>query len=354
MTVRPAFAQNRITSSVGVVARQVDVGEHERLLVAAAGEADARLLAHGAVHAVGADDVARADGVAVGERGGDAVGVLRDGGQHLGPKSRRRRARAPARAAAARCRSGGASACTGTPVGSALKSIGISTRSPSRMVNSGAWMPSLTRRRETSRPSSTSSVRALTAAAREVLAPSACRSTSVTSHAAGQQRCGQRQAGRAGSHDEDVGVVHAGVSFVSKFCQRLLAFPWCAAFAEKSTLVGLHLLAWASKADQTKAVILAAARERFAESGYEAATIRAIAADANIDPSMVMRYFGNKDQLFAAAAEFDLRFPDLSDVPPSELGHGVGVALPRRAGRRTTRSSCCCGRPPRMPKRRNA
>jgi AcrR family transcriptional regulator len=77
------------------------------------------------------------------------------------------------------------------------------------------------------------------------------------------------------------------------------------------------------KADQTKAVILAAARERFAESGYEAATIRAIAADANIDPSMVMRYFGNKDQLFAAAAEFDLRFPDLSDVPPSELGHAL-------------------------------
>jgi len=35
---------------------------------------------------------------------------------------------------------------------------------------------------------------------------------------------------------------------------------------------------------------------------------------------MVMRYFGNKEQLFAAAAEFDLRFPDLSDVPASELG----------------------------------
>jgi AcrR family transcriptional regulator len=77
------------------------------------------------------------------------------------------------------------------------------------------------------------------------------------------------------------------------------------------------------KADQTKAVILAAARERFAGSGYEAATIRAIAADANIDPSMVMRYFGNKDQLFAAAAEFDLRFPDLSAVPHAELGHAL-------------------------------
>jgi AcrR family transcriptional regulator len=81
------------------------------------------------------------------------------------------------------------------------------------------------------------------------------------------------------------------------------------------TLVGMG-----RKADQTKAVILAAARQRFAESGYEVATIRGIAADANIDPSMVMRYFGNKEQLFAAAAEFDLRFPDLSGLPRSEVG----------------------------------
>lgn len=34
-----------------------------------------------------------------------------------------------------------------------------------------------------------------------------------------------------------------------------------------------------------------------------------------------MRYFGNKDQLFAAAAEFDLRFPDLSGVDPATVGH---------------------------------
>jgi AcrR family transcriptional regulator len=35
---------------------------------------------------------------------------------------------------------------------------------------------------------------------------------------------------------------------------------------------------------------------------------------------MVMRYFGNKEKLFAAAAEFDLRLPDLSALPPSERG----------------------------------
>jgi AcrR family transcriptional regulator len=72
--------------------------------------------------------------------------------------------------------------------------------------------------------------------------------------------------------------------------------------------------------EETKAVILAAAREQFAKAGFERATIRAIAADANIDPSMVMRYFGSKDQLFAAAADFDLALPDLSDVDRDRLG----------------------------------
>ena len=71
---------------------------------------------------------------------------------------------------------------------------------------------------------------------------------------------------------------------------------------------------------ETKAAILAAARDRFATSGFSGATIRAIAADAGIDPAMVMRYYGSKDLLFAAAAEFDLRFPDLSGVAPGKLG----------------------------------
>jgi AcrR family transcriptional regulator len=74
------------------------------------------------------------------------------------------------------------------------------------------------------------------------------------------------------------------------------------------------------RSDATRAAILRAARERFAEDGYERATIRAIAAEANIDPSMVMRYYGNKERLFAAAAEFDLRLPDLAHLPVDQLG----------------------------------
>ncbi|WP_328651607.1 TetR family transcriptional regulator [Micromonospora sp. NBC_00330] len=74
------------------------------------------------------------------------------------------------------------------------------------------------------------------------------------------------------------------------------------------------------RSDATRAAILRAARERFAADGYERATIRAIAADAQIDPSMVMRYYGSKEGLFAAAAEFDLRLPDLTSVSPARLG----------------------------------
>jgi AcrR family transcriptional regulator len=70
----------------------------------------------------------------------------------------------------------------------------------------------------------------------------------------------------------------------------------------------------------TSARILRAARRRFAAEGYERTTIRAVAADAEIDPSLVMRYFGNKEGLFAAAASFDLELPDLSGVPRRELG----------------------------------
>ena len=74
---------------------------------------------------------------------------------------------------------------------------------------------------------------------------------------------------------------------------------------------------------ETKAAILAAARERFGATGFQAATIRGIAADAGIDPSMVMRYFGSKDKLFAAAAEFDLRFPDLTELDRAAVGRSL-------------------------------
>jgi AcrR family transcriptional regulator len=77
------------------------------------------------------------------------------------------------------------------------------------------------------------------------------------------------------------------------------------------------------RSDVTKAAILSAARVQFAACGYQGATIRAIASTAGVDPALVMRYFGNKEALFAEAANFDLRLPDLAALDRD----AVGVAL---------------------------
>ncbi len=51
----------------------------------------------------------------------------------------------------------------------------------------------------------------------------------------------------------------------------------------------------------TRAAIVAAAARRFAEAGYDATSIRAIAADAGVDPAVIVHFFGSKDGLFQAA-----------------------------------------------------
>ncbi|WP_326548341.1 TetR family transcriptional regulator [Mycolicibacterium sp. ND9-15] len=45
-------------------------------------------------------------------------------------------------------------------------------------------------------------------------------------------------------------------------------------------------------------VVLAAARKRFGAEGYDKTTLRAIARDAHVDPSMVLYLFGSKADLF--------------------------------------------------------
>ena len=56
---------------------------------------------------------------------------------------------------------------------------------------------------------------------------------------------------------------------------------------------------------RTEAAILAGARELFASEGFERTTIRGVAARAQVDPALVMQYFGSKEGLFAAAAKWD-------------------------------------------------
>jgi AcrR family transcriptional regulator len=52
---------------------------------------------------------------------------------------------------------------------------------------------------------------------------------------------------------------------------------------------------------ETREDILAAARNQFGERGYDATTIRGIAAEAGVNPALVHHFFGTKDQVFVAA-----------------------------------------------------
>lgn len=51
----------------------------------------------------------------------------------------------------------------------------------------------------------------------------------------------------------------------------------------------------------TRQAVLDAARARFSQDGFAAATIRKIAHDAGVDASLVIQFYGSKDELFAAA-----------------------------------------------------
>ncbi|MCZ7458753.1 TetR/AcrR family transcriptional regulator [Streptomyces sp. WMMC940] len=75
--------------------------------------------------------------------------------------------------------------------------------------------------------------------------------------------------------------------------------------------------------------ILEAAREEFAEHGYDKTSVRGIAKAAGVDPALVHHYFGTKDEVFAAAIEVSFE-PAL--VVPTILGEGkdgVGERLAR-------------------------
>ena len=77
----------------------------------------------------------------------------------------------------------------------------------------------------------------------------------------------------------------------------------------------------------TRADILAAARARFGTDGFDRTTLRAIAADVGVDAALVIRYFGSKQDLFAAAADFTIDLPDLTDVVEIVVGLILVVIL---------------------------
>ena len=73
----------------------------------------------------------------------------------------------------------------------------------------------------------------------------------------------------------------------------------------------------------TRGQILAAARESFAHKGFAGTTIRAVAAEAGVDPALVHHYFGAKDDLFLAALEIPV---DPRALVPAVFDAGVAGA----------------------------
>jgi len=77
-------------------------------------------------------------------------------------------------------------------------------------------------------------------------------------------------------------------------------------------------------AQQTKAKILAAAQQAFAEHGYSQSGIRDIAAIADVSSTLLLRYYGSKAALFEAALIDAMPLADL--LAGTERGH-FGEAL---------------------------
>jgi len=77
-------------------------------------------------------------------------------------------------------------------------------------------------------------------------------------------------------------------------------------------------------ASSTREDILAAAREVFAERGYDGATVRRVADEAGVDPALIYHYFGSKQQLFVAAMELPYHWqqvlPQVLEGPREEIG----------------------------------
>lgn len=70
-------------------------------------------------------------------------------------------------------------------------------------------------------------------------------------------------------------------------------------------------------APDTRGEILGAARAEFAAKGFDATSIRAIAARAGVDPALVHHYFGAKEKVFLAAMELT--------IDPAELAETVAA-----------------------------
>ncbi|WP_244167971.1 TetR/AcrR family transcriptional regulator [Mycobacterium paraffinicum] len=73
-------------------------------------------------------------------------------------------------------------------------------------------------------------------------------------------------------------------------------------------------------AGATRARLLGAARELFLARGYSAIGLREVASKAGVDVTLVRRYFGSKERLFAEATEVSENVAEVLDAADDALG----------------------------------
>ncbi|MEU6253946.1 TetR family transcriptional regulator [Streptomyces sp. NPDC047043] len=73
-------------------------------------------------------------------------------------------------------------------------------------------------------------------------------------------------------------------------------------------------------AEATKAAILKAARHLLARHAHADITLKAVAERAGVSPPLILKYFGNKDALFARVMSFESDADALLDAHLDELG----------------------------------
>jgi AcrR family transcriptional regulator len=81
----------------------------------------------------------------------------------------------------------------------------------------------------------------------------------------------------------------------------------------------------------TREAITQAARRQFSELGYDRASIRSVAAEAGVDPALIVHYFGSKQRLFLAAIELPFEVGDLVERLETGPREQVGERVARFA-----------------------
>lgn len=81
----------------------------------------------------------------------------------------------------------------------------------------------------------------------------------------------------------------------------------------------------------TRDAVLQAARHRFATAGFAGTTIRPVAADAGVDPALVLQFYRSKDELFVACLAVSPQairaMAEAFDGPVDALGDQVARAF---------------------------